>query len=305
MAKGGSGDGGSEVRRSNPLRKTSLIRAATMEVTFGGRQGMLLWVHTGRAYVAVGAARLRANEGQGLWIPRDAQCTVSTPRDSLAIPLPVFTDDSPYLLPEMMTVTVPEDVQPGLLWQFTRLHGRLRGSVPGAGDLLAFACGEGVSAEFATPSRQVIEWVHASAEGRREAAELPSGNVPPGTVRTRTGTSTVLAWVYRGFARVSMEGREHLLQSGDTIVLPAGVPHEINAEAGTIILPVAHAGEGSLGFDRDRVARVPAERELSLLHSVVSSHTLLRPEGFQPRSEPPQWLRTSSRLSSTLPGFAD
>lgn len=311
MPRNNSCDKHAEPTRSRPLRKTSLILAAArMEVTTRSTEGMLLWAHTGPAYVDVGDARLRANEGQALWIPPDIQCTVSTPRDSLTIPLPVFTDESSCSLPDIMTVVVTEEVRAGLLWHFTRLHGRLQGSLPRSGDLLALACGahddpydEGASpADLATPSQQITAWVSASAEGRRGAAELPASDTPPSTVRTRTGTSTVLAWVYRGSVRVSIKGCEHVLESGDAIVLPAHIPHHIDAEAGTILLPVvARTGAGLFGFDGVQVARVPSERELPLLHTVISTHTPLRPEGFQPFSEPPRWLREAIVTQDTAP----
>lgn len=113
-------------------------------------------------------------------------------------------------------------------------------------------------------------------------APPPIPAVPPAT-----GISLVdsVLWVYRGAVSFEIAGRRVALRRGDVLWLPQGMPHGIEIEEASILLPLGWKPAGRrLRVDSPRVVRMPDELTPYLLHTIVANHFLLRPPGHNDQS---------------------
>ncbi|AEK36114.1 helix-turn-helix domain-containing protein [Corynebacterium variabile] len=120
-------------------------------------------------------------------------------------------------------------------------------------------------------------------------ADRTSASAPPPPIpatlavrRTYDGHSVML-WMYRGTARVSVDDRGLHLSEGDAVWMPAGHSHEVVVDAGSVALPMSFPVDlVEVDVADVVVTRVPKRLTGFMLHSVISNITLLRPEDYDP-----------------------
>ncbi|ALX67195.1 helix-turn-helix domain-containing protein [Microbacterium sp. XT11] len=178
-----------------------------------------------------------------------------------------------------------------------------------AGFTKAFRAAVGV-----TPNqyrRSAAKAGRALAAGTRSAgaARISIPESPPPIPATRTWERTsdfhVLVWVCRGSAKVSAGGRIRRLREGEAAWLPAGVPNEVELEAGTLLLPLgSRPAFPPLVVPWPAVRRFPPEAERRLLHSVVANYTTLRPRGHDPHAITRFYLRHAPAADTSADPYA-
>lgn len=148
--------------------------------------------------------------------------------------------------------------------------------------------------------REYAAQLWAATDGhpaRRVLAERQAGALahlfdavpaPPQTLlATRTVPTTSpyheLTWVYRGEGWARVGDTVHPMTRGDTIWLPAGRERETELPEGSLALPVSVLDADDLQLTAPLRARFPASWDTYLLYCAVSTNTLMRPEGYDPR----------------------
>lgn len=141
------------------------------------------------------------------------------------------------------------------------------------------AVGDG---ERASEERRTTRFADALTGGTSTARTAPP--IPASVAARRTYRDThVVLWMYRGTARVSVDDRHIELSDGDAVWMPAGHSHEVMVDDGAVALPMAFPADLlDVRGDDVVVTRVPSTWQAFMLHNVVSSVTLLRPEGYDP-----------------------
>jgi AraC-like DNA-binding protein/quercetin dioxygenase-like cupin family protein len=126
----------------------------------------------------------------------------------------------------------------------------------------------------------------ASALAGRVAASGTGAPPPiPATLavrRTYHGHSVML-WMYRGTARVSIDDRDLHLSEGDAVWMPDGHSHEVAVDADSVALPMAILSDQfPVGISDVVVTRVPKRLTRYMLHNVISNITGLKPTDHDP-----------------------
>lgn len=109
------------------------------------------------------------------------------------------------------------------------------------------------------------------------SAGLPTPRIPAVTTWECVSDTDIAMWVYRGVAQIRIGGRRRQLQRGDLVWLPADIPHAMELDEDTIVLPVAWRAARGSGLD-GRVVRFPDEAAPRLLQALVLTRSALRPD---------------------------
>lgn len=168
---------------------------------------------------------------------------------------------------------------------FASAHGFIRafsdrfGQTPARWARGKTAAGDG---ERALEARRTTCLAESLRRGSSAVRSVPS--VPASVAARRTYRDThVVLWMYRGTARVSVDDRSIELSEGDAVWMPAGHSHEVTVDDGAVALPMPFSADLlDVRGDDVVVTRVPARWTQFMLHNVISSVTLLRPEGYDP-----------------------
>lgn len=134
-----------------------------------------------------------------------------------------------------------------------------------------------------TPSRYVRD-LESPAARQNPPVAAPAGSpalstappLEPSATWTRVDEFHVLVWAYRGSARVDVSSHEWALNRGDVMLLPAGLPNRVEADAGSIVLPVCSLSlHAAAHLDSVAVVRLD-EADDSLLRAAVGNHPIGR-----------------------------
>jgi AraC-like DNA-binding protein/mannose-6-phosphate isomerase-like protein (cupin superfamily) len=163
---------------------------------------------------------------------------------------------------------------------FIRSFGRRYGITPAAWAQRAVAVGGGdlTGGERVAEVRRTSRLVGALAASESgEAPPIPATLAP----RRTYADSSVILWMYRGTARVTIDDEDFHLSPGDAIWMPVRHAHEVEVSEGSVALPLTfREDETEVGLDDVVVARVPAALTNYMLHHVVANLTKLVPEGY-------------------------
>lgn len=144
--------------------------------------------------------------------------------------------------------------------------------------------GEGRSERVLEAQR--TEHFAAVLAGRRSATAPVTPPPPiPATlaVRRTYHANSVMLWVYRGTARVSVDDRDLHLSEGDAVWMPAGHSHEVAVSEGSVALPMSFPVDlVEVDVSDVVVTRVPKRLTRYMLHNAVSNITKLRPVDYDP-----------------------
>lgn len=121
----------------------------------------------------------------------------------------------------------------------------------------------------------------------RRSATTPVTPPPPIpatlAVRRTYDAHSVMLWMYRGTARVSVGDRDLHLSEGDAVWMPAGHSHEVAVSGGSVALPMSFPVDlVEVDVADVVVTRVPKRLTRYMLHNVVSNITKLRPADYDP-----------------------
>ncbi|CAM3438375.1 AraC family transcriptional regulator [Occultella aeris] len=93
----------------------------------------------------------------------------------------------------------------------------------------------------------------------------------------------VLSWIYRGEGWARVGETTYPRRGGEAIWLPAGQENETGVPEGAVELPISVLDPDDARITEPLRARFPPSWETYLLWCSVSTNTLLRPEGYDPR----------------------
>lgn len=185
-----------------------------------------------------------------------------------------------YLLAGYPVEWTAHQVGFGTAHGFIRSFGRRYGTTPAAWARQAVAAG----GKDLTGGERVGE-IHRNsrlvgalaASGTGEAPTIPATLAP----RRTYADASVILWMYRGTARVTVDDEDFHLSQGDAIWMPARHAHEVEVSEGAVALPLSfREDETEVGLDDVVVARVPSALTGYMLHNVVANLTKLVPVGY-------------------------